>query len=304
MDFESIVSAVPPPRRKVSVDTRKPRIRSVLRSDDRIELRDIRSPGYGEGPPVRPSPGHPECITGVGEDGTDVIRVIREHVARILATVHSVDHATAVGVDQPAQQHLRIRIDDPFLPTNELYPTAVLRSWSVLRKHARPVIPARRHHDAARCVHPSDGHGSPWSHGADGSCALIDDPSITSIQRDTRMEGPRHSRDATITQVHPEEIRVRPCGDSGSGTSGTVNVAPRPRSTSNVRSGRHGGLPPPVTYRPPSDPSEPGDLTVVQTPANESVDLYELPIRSNGGISQNPSDPSSHDPATWNGERG
>jgi hypothetical protein len=276
MDFESIVSAVPPPRRELSVDILWAPRWSGLRPDDRVESRDILGPGYCEGLPVRLSTGDPERVARRGEDRADVVGVVREHVARVLATVDPVDHSTSVGVDQSSQQQIRVGLGDPFLPRNEPYLAAMLRSWSVLREQARPVVPMRGYHDAPRGAHSSDSHLLPWSHGTDRLRAFIDDGRIASIQRDTQMERPRAPRDAAIAQVHPEEVRVRTRRDGGSTTHRTVHVHAWPGCPSSIRSGRHGSLPAPVTHRPPRDACEPGDLTVVQTPADESVDLCEL----------------------------
>ena len=65
-------------------------------------------------------------------------------------SAYGVLHATAVGVEQPAQEVGRVGLDDLFLPGFQGNPAVVLAPRSVLREQAHPVLPGTRGDDAPR----------------------------------------------------------------------------------------------------------------------------------------------------------
>ena len=50
------------------------------------------------------------------EQAEDVVRSVREEVARVLATIHTIHTPAAVGVDQTSEEVLRMLDDKIFLP--------------------------------------------------------------------------------------------------------------------------------------------------------------------------------------------
>jgi hypothetical protein len=96
---------------------------------------------------VHHAPVDPEGIAAVAEDPTDVVRAVRELVSRIgvppPAHAHAIEVARAVGMDQPADQLLGMRIDYALLPIGEHDGTLVLAALPVLRQQARPLLGVR-----------------------------------------------------------------------------------------------------------------------------------------------------------------
>ena len=93
------------------------------------------------------SPHQPQDLLGhVGELPTGVVVALR--LARHQASCPVV-HPAPVGVEQPAQEVGRVRLDDRALPLRDAQLPLVLAPGPVLREQARPVLPVLVHDDAA-----------------------------------------------------------------------------------------------------------------------------------------------------------
>src|SRR3954451_13385481 len=78
--------------------------RLALRPDERVEQSDASTPRDRNGLPPALGVLHPEQLAGIAEEGADVVRDLIEEVTRVVLAVDVVQHATAVGVDEPSEK--------------------------------------------------------------------------------------------------------------------------------------------------------------------------------------------------------
>jgi hypothetical protein len=98
-------------------------------------------------------------VAGVAEDGTDVIRHLREPVSRTAPIAAAcIDEPVAIGVDQATEQLVRMIVDQLLLPILEADQPLVLPSGSMLREQTGPGFPIRRDVDAVLVQALRDGY--------------------------------------------------------------------------------------------------------------------------------------------------
>ena len=146
----------------------------------------------------------------------DVGGLVREHVARVLVPFDlaadrpsgPVRHPAPVRVEQAAEERFGALGNDLLLPSFELDGPEMLRSRSVLREQARPVLPVGKD----RCA--ADGldavHRPARVYRTNGRAGLLDQSRIGVVAGDPQgIDGFAVLRETTIPQVEPEEMCVR-----------------------------------------------------------------------------------------------
>src|SRR3954447_9883465 len=99
---------------------------SVFRADELVQPRDADPPGDRDVARVVPRVVDPEVPEAAAEQAPDVVRDLREVVARVRLAVDAVQHPAAVGVNQAFDELLGLGVDDPLLPWSEHDPALVL----------------------------------------------------------------------------------------------------------------------------------------------------------------------------------
>jgi hypothetical protein len=117
----------------------------MLRTDELIDEIHVMSTSDRDRPPVCPTPPDVQQITGRGEDGADVVRVVGEELSRIRLAIHAVLDPRTIRVHEPSKQLSRMTDHQAPLPRRQADRSLVLRPPPVLREHARPVVPVGVH---------------------------------------------------------------------------------------------------------------------------------------------------------------
>ena len=154
----------------------------------------------------------PEQVQMLGEDAMDLQRPVGEHVAGIrvdlLAMADAVDEAAAVGMDQPADQHLGERVRDLPPPARQLDRPRVLEARAMLGQQARPLLRVREHPHEVVGPTAHDGDGVRGYDGANGANAFADETGVSGVEGNPQARCAREPRDVPVAEVHPEQIAV------------------------------------------------------------------------------------------------
>lgn len=152
----------------------------------------------------------PQRVAGVAEDLQDVRRRVREEVSRvgILPSLHAIDHATAIGVNQATQQLPWVSADDLLLPRLKPDRSPMFHTGPVLRKDARPVQPVGAH---LRAPIPCDVEVLParWQNAFDSCSRQTHEIGVAGVLVDAQTARARTNNDVSITQIQTEQIRIR-----------------------------------------------------------------------------------------------
>src|SRR3954469_23796114 len=188
-------------------------LRLGLRSHELVEGSDGLATGDRDVARVALAPGDPELVEGVGEDAADVVGGVAEEVARVGVALGCAAHpalrpvrdATAVGVDEPADQRPRICANHLQLPGFQDDPPRVFHPWPVLRQQMKPTLRVALDHGATSRAHAADGPGRDRPHrGLD----LVHDAGVAVTAEDAEGKGSSGSLNAAVAEVLPEQVDV------------------------------------------------------------------------------------------------
>src|SRR3954447_5371110 len=210
-------------------------LRLGLRSHELVEGSDSLATGNRDVARVALAPGNPELVERVGEDVADVVGGIAEEVARIRVALRGAAHpafrpvrdATAVGVDEPADQRPRICADHLQLPGIQDDPPRVLHPRPMLWEQAEPV-PGRGLHRYAGCVRSTSVEDGCAERGPHSPLDLGDDVRVMGAAADAERPGIAVLADVTVTEVLAEQVEV------GLGVGDRIAIAPE--ADNHVRS--------------------------------------------------------------------
>jgi len=86
------------------------------------------------------------------ENVSDATGVVPEVIPRVVGAVDAIEDATAIRIDQPAQNKSRVLAGDLTLPGYKLDLALMFTPRTMLREDTWPVLPIRVHDEAARRV--------------------------------------------------------------------------------------------------------------------------------------------------------
>ena len=162
-------------------------------------------------------------------------------------------------MDQPAQEPLDVSIDDLPLPSGEGDPAQVLRALSVLGNQARPVLPVARDLDAALIAAPKEMCSLARRHGLYRGGAIVRNAGIEGVERNAQsIDAAWVVRDASVPEVHAEQVRIRASIQSAEMFFLTRPAWPSRRAAVE-----------PVPYRRARDAGSACDLTGAEVTGNE-----------------------------------
>ena len=112
-------------------------------------------------------------------------------------------------MDQAAEKELWMLVDDLALPVDELDLAKVLRAAAVLRKDGGPSLPGATYLDAALVESVLNIHVRVRSNSPYRRRALSNQARVNGVKGDAQpITAPWCLRDASIAEVHPEQIGV------------------------------------------------------------------------------------------------
>src|SRR3954453_526805 len=188
-------------------------LRLGLRSHELVEGSDGLATGDRDVARVALAPGDPELVEGVGEDAADVVGGVAEEGARIgvalgggaQRALRPVRDATAVGLDEPADQRPRIYANHLQLPGFQDDRPRVLHPRPVLRQEMKPMLRVALNHCAAGRAHAADRPARDRAHrGLD----FVHDAGVAVTAEDAEGEGSSGPLDAAVAEVLPQQIDV------------------------------------------------------------------------------------------------
>jgi hypothetical protein len=188
--------------------------RLTLRPDERVEDQDRLSLRDGYVIPRPAAPLDPQPVAGVGEQSANVVRPIRELVPRIgvVLALHmdAIQTSPTVSVDEAAQERTWCGVDNGVLPIYEFDPPEMLPAGTMLGQEADPRPPGCVHAYAAlsAVIEPGDGT-LPALHGLDRVATLRNDSGISLVKCNPKRPGASVSRQASVTEVDTQKVRVR-----------------------------------------------------------------------------------------------
>ncbi len=206
---------------------------------------------------------------------------VREVVARVLVRfafhAYAIHKATAVGVDQPAQEPLRLSLNKSLLPSRQPDRSEVLCSRAMLWEETRDLVRVdAKDHAMTVSSWPVACDAIPRKHALHRLCARDDDPRPSLVKRDPEAPGAGRPRDVAVAEVHAKQIDVA-CGGQVIEVVFWRCAAGTRRTTARSTGVRRTATP--VTYRRSRYAAKAGDLAVVEAALGQVDHFAVLGIR-------------------------
>jgi hypothetical protein len=156
-----------------------------------------------------------DVVQGVGKELPDVVGLVGEEIPGVLIALaltgdeagRPVRDATAIGVDEPADEFPRMSVDDFLLPGFEDDRALVLLAGAVLGEEAGPVLAVSDDRDLPDCLDPV--RLLAGVNGFDGGSASFDEAWPSDGACDAENVARSHAgADAAVTEVEPQEVTV------------------------------------------------------------------------------------------------